>query len=55
MKQTKDTTNNNMRKYGFFSIILMLVAAFGYVLWGENSNIDVDEMLKHVNTGDVPF
>ncbi len=55
MKQNKDTNNNNVRKYVFFSIILVLIGAFGYVIWGENSNIDVDEMLKHVNTGEVPF
>mgnify|MGYP001319340183 FL=1 len=55
MKENKEATNNNMRKYAFFSIVLILIAAFGYVIWGENSNIDVDEMLKHVNTGEVPF
>ena len=54
MKQNKDT-DNNIRKYVFFSIMLVFVAALGYVMWGENSNINVDEMLKHINTGEVPF
>lgn len=54
MKQNKDSTNN-LHRYAFFSIILIIIAAFGYVILGENSNIDVEEMLKHVNTGEVPF
>lgn len=53
--QTDDRKNNNLSKYAFFSIIIALVAAFGYVFWGDNGNFDVDEMLKHVNTGEVPF
>lgn len=55
MKQLEDKKSNTKR-IAFYSTISLIVFGFLYLFMGESGNsIGVEEMLKHVHTGDVPF
>lgn len=43
-------------KIAFYSTISLMVFAFIYIFFGDSGNsVGIDEMLKHVHTGEVPF
>jgi len=55
MKQetSKYSTSN---KIAFYSTILFILSAFAFIFFGDGGNsVTVDEMLKNVHTGEVPF
>jgi hypothetical protein len=46
----------NTGKIAFYSTISVLIFAFIYIFFGDSGNsVGIDEMLKHVHTGEVPF
>lgn len=47
---------SNTTKIAFYSTISLIVLGFIYLFMGDTgSTIGVDEMLRHVHTGEVPF
>lgn len=54
MKNNNDKPSTG--KIAFYSAISLLVFAFIYLFFGDSGNsVGIDEMLKHVHTGEVPF
>lgn len=51
----KKTKNNNTSKYAILITIFALIVYLIYVVFANDSNVNVEEMLKHINVGDVPF
>ena len=53
MKQDKEVSKSN--RYALYAFMVIFVASVLFIFFGENSNVDVNEMMKHVKTGEVPF
>lgn len=51
----KKTKNNNSSKYAILFIIFVLIVYLIYVVFGNDNDVNVEEMLKHVKLGEVPF
>jgi len=47
----------NVFKYNMFVIFiaLVIIMLFGYVMFFEKTVMNVDELVKHIDSGDVPF
>lgn len=54
----KDRTSekNKQGQLWFYLTIATVIFALAFIFFGERANsVGVDEMLKHVHTGDAPF
>lgn len=51
----KKTKNNNTSKYAILFTIFALIVYLIYVAFSNDNDVNVEEMLKHINVGDVPF
>ena len=51
----KKTKNNNTSKYAILFTIFALIVYLIYVVFANDSDVNVEEMMKHINVGDVPF
>lgn len=51
----KKTKNNNTSKYAILITIFALIVYLIYVVFANDSDVNVEEMMKHINVGDVPF
>ncbi len=51
----KKTKNNNTSKYAILFTMFVLIVYLIYILFSNDSNVNIEEMLKHVNVGEVPF
>lgn len=51
----KKTKNNNTSKYAILFTIFVLIIYLIYVVFANDSDVNVDEMMKHINVGEVPF
>lgn len=51
-----DNNRKNLYQHGITLFVGMcILIAIIYIFFFENNNIDVDEMTKHINVGEVPF
>lgn len=50
-KKNKSGSN----QYIFYSVLALIVMCFSYLFLADGTNVNVDEMLKHISTGDAPF
>jgi glucose uptake protein GlcU len=53
--QKNKTKNNNTSKYAILITVFVLIVYLIYVVFSNDSEVNVEEMLKHVNVGEVPF
>lgn len=53
--QKKTKNNNNTSKYAILFTIFALIVYFIYVVFANDSDVNVEEMMRHINVGDVPF
>ena len=51
----KKTKNNNTSKYAILFIIFALMIYLIYTVFANDSDVNVEDMLKHVKLGEVPF
>ena len=51
----KKTKNNNTSKYAILITIFAFIVYLIYVVFANDSDVNVEEMMKHINVGDVPF
>mgnify|MGYP006074999023 CR=1 FL=1 len=51
----KKTKNNNTSKYAILFTMFVLIVYLIYILFSNDSDVNIEEMLKHVSVGEVPF
>ena len=51
----KKTKNSNAPKYAILFTIFLVIIYLIYVVFLNDSDVNVEEMMKHINVGEVPF
>lgn len=55
MQKDTEKKKSNTSKYAILIVIFLVLLYLIYVVFSNDNTVDVEEMLKHINVGEVPF